>query len=343
MSVLESFEAADASLLEQIKTQQTTEGAEDKQPKDVEEVIDESTEEIIEESTETEGNDTDDSDESDVVDDKASDDTEEDDPKDNAKKGWKVRQELKAEKEKREAIEKRLDEMQSTLTNAGITKEQLVAAQQQQLLQQQAQQQQQEKKAEPDKELDLDAWNTWKFKQQDQQIAQYQQAIVNQQQQMQVNQARQELVVLENNYQNKEYPQYSDAKEFLKTSYKNELKLQYPQATDAQLDLEISNQELILASNAVNGGMNPAESIKRMAEARGFVGSKQSSTTNKKANISKMAQNQKRSANLIGRSGETKKDKLSANDILEMTLNNRLKLSDKDWSDSEVPYVWGKR
>ena len=112
MSVLESFEAADASLLEQIKTQQTTEGAEDKQPKDVEEVIDESTEEIIEESTETEGNDTDDSDESDVVDDKASDDTEEDDPKDNAKKGWKVRQELKAEKEKREEIEKRLDEMQ---------------------------------------------------------------------------------------------------------------------------------------------------------------------------------------------------------------------------------------
>jgi len=334
MSVLEAMQAADAELVKQIDEQKEPEAEVVEKVEETEEVAEEETQDEDGEEQET----ADDTDDSDADEEEPE---QEDDAKDLAKKGYKTRQKIKEAEERSDKLQKQLDDMQSTLQAAGITPQQLQLAQQQQLIQQQ--QQQKEADPEPDKDLDEIAHLQWQNRQLVSQREQDQQQMVSIQQQMQLQQATQEFKAYESQYQSNEFPQYSEAKTFLKTSYKTELKLQHPQATDAQLDQEISRQELILASNAVNGGMNPAEAVKRMAEARGFIAKQEKATPKKgKVNVSKMAQNQKRSANLINRSGDSKKDKLDAQQILDMSFDDRLKLKDREWTESEVAYDWAK-
>lgn len=107
-----------------------------------------------------------------------------------------------------------------------------------------------------------------------------------------MNQARTHLTTIEDDYI-KVDPSYKEAKEYLVQSISNELKIQHPEATDIQIKDEVARLELESASQFFSKQQNPAQMLRKLADARGF----------KAGNTKAKGQNSKPVSSFIGKTG----------------------------------------
>jgi hypothetical protein len=309
------LEAMDKEIDEELAAMEAEEPVEEKTETD--EIVDDAVEEVEGENEELQNPD-------------EEEEEEEVDLSDPSKKGKafaKKRHELKAEKEAKEAALKESQELRERLARLeGKTD----------AIQTQQTQPTETSNPEPDKELDREEWYEWKIKEQDTRQAAQDKRLEQLDQIQKVSQERNGLEILEKQYAKKnDIADYSDRKEFIKEREAKLIKIQYPQATDAQVQQHIDNQELQMAADIYANGRNPAEVFSQMADAYGYTA--ESKTIEKKKgkkepNLEKIERNQAKSANLMGGSGRGNIGKVSANELVSMTVNDMMKVSDEDFN-----------
>jgi hypothetical protein len=135
-----------------------------------------------------------------------------------------------------------------------------------------------EKAAEPDKNVNYQAWLEWKLSQTDNTIQEQNKLIEEykgwraettkeRETQTAINNAVQEFQSLEETYQQKN-PDYLNAMEFARNKYAEALKITNPQMTAKQIDAKIDYDILAFASQKSAAGLNPAEELYDMAMER---------------------------------------------------------------------------
>jgi hypothetical protein len=201
---------------------------------------------------------------------------------------------------------------------------------------QQAQAEQQKKALEPveevpDKDLDPDGYNEWKVGNLEKQLAEMQNSTKETNEQLAAQLQNQNQIrgieKLEGIYaEDNPDSNYKAAKKFVKQRETEMLKMQHPNATQAQIDAHLQQAEINLFENSLATGGNGADKIMQMAKLYGFEG-KQSKA---KSNLGNVAKNRKKNASLLGGSAAAKGDGVTADQILNKSVNELMNLTDSE-------------
>lgn len=102
-----------------------------------------------------------------------------------------------------------------------------------------------------------------------------------------------------------------------------------PKMTEAQARAETESQKMQLFQQVARDGGNPMETVIRLAQAQGYTGKKEEQPK-AKANLEKVSENQRKSANLIGGSSASANGKLTSDQVLHMSAAKLAELKAKD-------------
>lgn len=126
---------------------------------------------------------------------------------------------------------------------------------------------------------------------------------------------------------------YDGAVKFMIERERAMKRLMNPTLTDAQADAQTESEKVTLFKTLYSQGRDPAKVIMDMAKAQGFSpGAKvDGKETASRTNLQKIAENQRKSTNLMGGSPAGKsKTTLSSDDVLGMGFSKLMKLSSKE-------------
>lgn len=232
--------------------------------------------------------------------------------------GAKFRHKLKAEKEVKEQALREVQEMKERLA----TLEGAQNAQQQE--QQRQQEQTQEKEEIPDIELEPERYAIWKAGKLEKQV-----------EEMKAQQQRQAAAFqwesMQQDY-SKTHQNYNAAKDFLFDTEAQKLKQQYPSATDSQIKAHLKEQEYEFVGKLARSGLDPLKQIEFMAHQGGFrPKDEKQSIASKKKKISNINKNAPKNASLIGGSAAEQSTRLTANQILAMTMEEIQKFGKEEY------------
>lgn len=182
---------------------------------------------------------------------------------------------------------------------------------------------------EPDRVMYPDDWNQWKIrtmeKRMDELAGTARQAQVYTTYQAEKNGAQ----VLERQYKAANPKEDVDgAAAFLMAREKEGMKLLRPDMSDAQIDSKLEADKLVLYRTLHGQGRDPVDVVVKLAKAQGFKpGMAGGKEVPAKTNLEKLADNQRRSTNLMGGSPAGKpKGKLSTDDVFNMAFTDLLKM-----------------
>lgn len=123
---------------------------------------------------------------------------------------------------------------------------------------------------------------------------------------------------------------YDGAVKFMVKRERAMKKLMNPKLTDAQADAQTESEKVTLFKSLYAQGRDPAKVVLDMAKAQGYTAGADKGGGKEfpaKTNLQKLADNQRRSANLMGGSPAGKsKATLTADDVLGMSFSKLLKL-----------------
>lgn len=250
----------------------------------------------------------------------ADDDALSDDAKKRGKAFGQMRAEAKQAKERAEAAEKRASDLAERMARlegreegrAGGTTKQDTQVEQ-----------------EPDRVMYPDDWNQWKIrtmeKRMDELAGTARQAQAYTTYQAEKNGAQ----VLERQYKAANPKEDVDgAAAFLMAREKEGMKLLRPDMSDAQIDSKLEADKLVLYRTLHGQGRDPVDVVVKLAKSQGFKpGMNSGKEVPAKTNLEKLADNQRRSTNLMGGSPAGKpKGKLSTDDVFNMAFTDLLKM-----------------
>jgi len=127
---------------------------------------------------------------------------------------------------------------------------------------------------------------------------------------------------------------YKGSREFIINAQVKILKAGDPLITDAQIKSQIDKQIIEFGIAVSNAGMDPASYLKTKAMEAGYVYTAGATApTKKKVNSKRAASNKRKGASLMGDSGGATKQKISADELADMSLSDKMNLTDDEWDD----------
>lgn len=182
---------------------------------------------------------------------------------------------------------------------------------------------------EPDRLMYPDDWNDWDRRQLTKRVEKAERT-AQQAQAYTTYQAEQRgAEVLERQYKAANPKEDVDgAAAFLMAREKEGMKLLRPDMSDAQIDSKLEADKLVLYRTLHGQGRDPVDVVVKLAKAQGFKpGMAGGKEVVAKTNLEKLADNQRRSTNLMGGSPAGKpKGKLSTDDVFNMAFTDLLKM-----------------
>lgn len=124
---------------------------------------------------------------------------------------------------------------------------------------------------------------------------------------------------------------YDGAVKFMVERERALKKLMNPKLTDAQADAQTESEKVQLFKDLYSKGHDPAKMIVDMAKVQGFTPGAKGKEAPAKTNLAQLAENQRKSTNLMGGSPSGKsKTTASSDDVLGMGFSKLMKLSSKE-------------
>lgn len=250
----------------------------------------------------------------------ADDDALSDDAKKRGKAFGAMRAETKQAKERADAAEKRASDLAERMARLEGREEGRTSA---------TTKQDTQVEQEPDKVMYPDDWNQWKIRTMEKRMDELA-GTARQAQAYTTYQAEQRgAEVLERQYKAANPKEDVDgAAAFLMAREKEGMKLLRPDMSDAQIDSKLEADKLVLYRTLHGQGRDPVDVVVKLAKAQGFKpGMAGGKEVPAKTNLEKLADNQRRSTNLMGGSPAGKpKGKLSTDDVFNMAFTDLLKM-----------------
>lgn len=128
---------------------------------------------------------------------------------------------------------------------------------------------------------------------------------------------------------------YDDAVKFLWDKEKANIKVLRPSLTDSQIDVQIKADKVRLFEQLFNQGMSPPAALLQLAKNAGWKAGEVA--VDKKPNLQKLAENQRKSSNLIGGSPASKGG-ASSDDVLNMSFKKAMLVAHRNPSAFDGEY-----
>lgn len=235
----------------------------------------------------------------------------------------RLRHEAKKEREAREKAEREASELR------GMIKAQEMARQQQQQQPQSQPQQKEPEEVAPDKSFDPIGYLDHKQRELEKKTAKYEELLNQHQQERQLSMAKEAIRSLESEYA-KQKPEYTAAKEYLRTKYFEALRFTNPpHITDYTINQHLDIMEAQTASAEVSAGRNPAAYFERLAHEKGYQPNAKETKAKPNVDLNRVAETKRRSLSLVGSpSNETANN--NAVDVLNAGMDALLRTPKND-------------
>ncbi len=231
--------------------------------------------------------------------------------------GWaNLRKKAKKEKERADELEKKLAALEGKIEGMSLKDNNSISQNESKII---------EEDLEPDKDIDPDGWRDWKIQKLESQLEKSNKTQAELDHVQRLNQARTELIAIENSYKDQD-DEYESKIEFLRNIRRGELTTINPNATEAQIQQELDNNKLQMASHFAAQGVNAAQGLAQLAENMGYQANTKKAPK-KKVNNKALKKNMDRSASLngIGNEGDPS-DALSPEQLNNMSLDEMIKM-----------------
>lgn len=186
---------------------------------------------------------------------------------------------------------------------------------------------------EPDKDLYPEDHNQWKIAKLEKQLGELNTFRQQQEQSMQFQRDMGAVKTLEDSFKATN-SDYNEAVDFLVAKERRIKKVFNPNLTDAQVDAQIAAEKVGLFKQIAAQGKNPAEVVYQIAKEDGWQpkGKQPNQHSGAKVDLTKVAENQRKAASLIGGTPQAKSgDKVTTDAVFGATMAELMNKSGDFW------------
>lgn len=131
-------------------------------------------------------------------------------------------------------------------------------------------------------------------------------------------------------------PEYAGSVEFMRSLSREAIARQNPFATPQQIESELERQEVGIVMEIQNSGRDIAQTMKEAAKHNGFEYKEDAKPEPKPEpkNLNEVREQKRRTQNLIGSTTSGKRNMKTKEDILNMSIGDKLKLTQEEWKQA---------